>query len=667
LGLLIGGVLGLLSCTRPAPPRLADALTAPGGSRARVAALLHVAISGLEVERERAWFAAGLIECELGSPAAATTAFRRSHPGAGLAALAARRLEESLAASAPPASTWLAAASSSWLDPVAATRLRLRCAEVAAGQGRWQEVDVCLPPVDGLTREQRRRAVVVQARCPGAAGEAARARLVVEFPAAAEAQGLAVEALSRSLAPPQLAVQAQGWLDAGRPQRALESGRRAGATASLVTARAALRLRRATQALGLIRGGTAEAWVERADAYRLVGWAAARGQRGRPFADALRAAEWGLTLPGAEPETTARLHLLAAEALIELGRFAEALPHLRAEMVQALPRYDWVCRRWSFLQGRRGQTPLPGGEGLPGSTRVRRLAAYWQAVGRAQAGDRSGLQTLADSGFPDLVAQWASQSLGRSGVAFAFPATKVDAPRPPPWADDLLTLGRTADIAVAWRADLETGRAPAAEWLGLVALAQLAPLDAIPLLVRGEPRLLAGPWDGLPAALVEQYLPLPWRQEVEVAARAAGVPPWVLAGLVRQESAWNPRARSAADALGLAQVLPAVGREAGSRLGLRVQTTSDLFDPATNLAIGARLLGDWRRAFGGAWEPAFASYNAGERRVRELWDETGRRGGPLFVEAFELPETHDYVHRVVLLAEGYRALYWPEGKPYPWT
>jgi len=141
----------------------------------------------------------------------------------------------------------------------------------------------------------------------------------------------------------------------------------------------------------------------------------------------------------------------------------------------------------------------------------------------------------------------------------------------------------------------------------------------------------------------------------------------VLAGLVRQESAWNPRARSAADALGLAQVLPAVGREAGSRLGLRVQTTSDLFDPATNLAIGARLLGDWRRAFGGAWEPAFASYNAGERRVRELWDETGRRGGPLFVEAFELPETHDYVHRVVLLAEGYRALYWPEGKPYPWT
>lgn len=665
---VIGALLPLLSCSRPAPPpRLADALTAPGGQRARVQALLHVAIEGPAVEQGRAWLAAGLLECELGSPAAATTAFRRSHPSAGLAALAARRLEESLAASVPPATTWLAAAGSPWLDPAAATRLRLRCAEVAAQQGHWQEIDACLPPLEGLGRDETRRAVAAQARRPDAAGEAARARLVAEFPAAAEAQGLPVEALSRSLAPPQLALQARGWLEAGRPERALAAGRRAGAAGSLTAARAALRLRRATEALDLIQGGTAEAWAERADAYRIVGWAAERGQQGRPFADALRAAEQGLTLPAAERETPARLHLLAAEALTELGRFAEALPHLRAEGLQALPRYDWVRRRWSFLQGRRGQAPLPGGEELPGSTRAKRLAAYWQAAGRAQAGDQTGLQTLAGGGFPDLAAQWASQRLGRPGVAFAFTAVRLDAPKPPPWADDLLTLGRTADIAVAWRADLEAGRAPAAEWLGLVAFAQPAPLDAIPLLVRGEPRLLAGPWDGLPAALVEQYLPLPWRREVEAAARTAGVPPWVLAGLVRQESAWNPRARSAADALGLAQVLPAVGREAGSRLGLRVRTASDLFDPATNLAIGARLLADWRRAFDGAWEPALASYNAGERRMREIWDATGRRGGPQFVEAIEFPETHDYVHRVVLLAEGYRALYWPEGKPYPWT
>jgi len=633
----------------------------------RAGALLHVAISGLPAEQGRAWFAAGLLECEVGSPAAATTAFRRSFPRDGLAALAARRLEEALVASASPAPIWLAAAGSPWLDRTGALRLRLRCAEEAAQHGRWQDIDACLPTIECLGRDETRRALAARARRPDAVGETARARLVVEFPATAQAQGLPVDALSKNLTPQQLAVQARGWLEAGHPESALATARRAGAVGALTAARAALKLRRGTEALGLIQGGSAEAWTERADAYRIIGWAAAPGQQVRQFAEALRAAEQGLKLAAVEPDTPARLHLLVAEAMTELGRFADALPHLRAAGVATQPRFDWVQRRWHYLQGRKGHAPaLVPGE-LGGSTRVKRLGTFWRAAGRALAGDRAGLQELAQGGFPDLAAQWASQRLGASGVPFAFTAAAAPASRPPPWADDLLTLGRTADIAVAWRADLEAGRAPAAEWLGLVALTQPPPLDAIPLLVRGEPRLLAGPWEGLPAALMEQYLPLPWRQEVESAARKAGIPPWVLAGVVRQESAWNPRARSLANALGLAQILPGVGRETGSRLGLPVRMPSDLFDPATNLAIGARLLADWRRAFGGAWEPAIASYNAGERRMREIWDAAGQRPGPLFVEALEFPETHDYVHRVVLLAEGYRALYWPEGKPYPWT
>jgi soluble lytic murein transglycosylase len=165
---------------------------------------------------------------------------------------------------------------------------------------------------------------------------------------------------------------------------------------------------------------------------------------------------------------------------------------------------------------------------------------------------------------------------------------------------------------------------------------------------------------------MERYLPLPWRDEVESAARRAGVPAWVLAGLVRQESAWNPRARSAAGALGLAQVLPAVAAEAAREVpGLA--PTGDLFEPGRNLVLGATLLARWRRSFAGSWTAALASYDAGEKRVRDLWEAADRDDGPIFVEALEIPETWDYVHRVVLLAEGYRILYWPEGKAYPWT
>lgn len=662
-------VLGLLAGCRQQqpPPRLADALTAEGGPRSRVMALLRVGIGGLPSERPRAWFAAGLLECELGSPAAAVTAFRQASPRDGRAVLAARRLEEALAATTPDTPIWLAAAGSPWLGPTGGSRLRSRCAEVAAQRARWDDLDRCLPDLDGLPDDDLRRALAAISRRPGPAGDAARLRLLTRFPAAAAGLGIPVEELSRKLTDAQLAEQAQGWLAANRPVEALQAGRRAGSAGSLVAGRAALRLRRATEALGLLQGSSAEVWAERADAYRIIGWAAAPGQQVRQFAEALRAAEQALRRTPSEPATPARAHLLAAEALTEMGRFGDALPHLKAEGVTALPRFDWVQRRWHVLQARRGQLALPASAAPGGSTRVQRLAAYWRAAARAGAGDIGDLEKLAASGLPDLPAQWASQRLGKPGVAVAFTAQPVQAAKPPAWADDLLTLGRVSDIALAWRADIEAGRAPATEWLGLLALTHPQPLDAIPLLVKGEPRLLSGPWDGLPAALMEQYLPLPWRQELEIAARQAGVPPWVLAGLVRQESAWNPRARSGANALGLAQILPEVGRETGTRLGLRVRTPADLFDPATNLAIGARLLADWRRAFGGAWEPALASYNAGERRMREIWDATGQRPGPLFVEALEFPETHDYVHRVVLLAEGYRALYWPEGKPYPWT
>jgi len=154
---------------------------------------------------------------------------------------------------------------------------------------------------------------------------------------------------------------------------------------------------------------------------------------------------------------------------------------------------------------------------------------------------------------------------------------------------------------------------------------------------------------------------------VEAAARRSAVPPWLLAGLVRHESAWAPAARSRAGAVGLAQVVPATGIEKARALGLRLSSPAGVAEPTANLLLGAALLADWRRSFAGSWTAGLAAYNGGERRAREVWELTRRSAGPEFVEMLEIPETWDYVHRVVLLAEGYRLLYWPEGSPYPWT
>jgi soluble lytic murein transglycosylase-like protein len=113
-------------------------------------------------------------------------------------------------------------------------------------------------------------------------------------------------------------------------------------------------------------------------------------------------------------------------------------------------------------------------------------------------------------------------------------------------------------------------------------------------------------------------------------------------------------------------VIPESGAEVARGLP-GFSRSGDILEPARNLTLGAALLARWRRAFNGSWTAALATYNAGEKRVREVWQTNGRHDGPEFVESLEIPETWDYVHRVVVLAEGYRILYWPEGRAYPWT
>lgn len=84
------------------------------------------------------------------------------------------------------------------------------------------------------------------------------------------------------------------------------------------------------------------------------------------------------------------------------------------------------------------------------------------------------------------------------------------------------------------------------------------------------------------------------------AANAAGVPVALFLGLVQQESAWNPNALSPTGAYGLAQLEPGTA----SQLGVNP------YDPASNLAGGARYLRQQYDAFGN-WKDALGAYNAG--------------------------------------------------------
>ena len=664
-------VLLLCACRGAPPPSLGQAFQVRGDAGTRAKAFMRVAIRGRASERARAAFLWGLYACDARAPVAALSAFNVARPDGARRRLAARRLDESLEAAGSTAAAWTAAVRAAWLGDDDRARLGLAGAESLLLRGDAAAAVALVPDPGALRREDLPRALAVLGRGGGDAAAAARRRLAVEFPQQYDALAMlaSLDTISAGFTPGEWAVHAQAWLEAGQPERALRAAARAGSAGYVVAARAALKLHRPGVAVAsAARGGDGcgGCWLERAEAQRNIAWSQPPEARRRTFGEMLQAAaRAGRVLAAADP-LRPRAEVQQAEALVELGRFADAVPHLTGAGASAQPRFEWVCRRLAMLgTDALARAASPPAE-LARTTRGRRIAAFWLARQRARRGDPAGLAALADGGFPDLPAQWAARALGRRGVSVAVSDGPEGAPAPPPWSADLLTAGRVADIVLGWRAELEATGGANVEWLGLVRLADMPPAEAISLLVRGEPHLLSGPWQGLSRDLLQRYLPLPLRAEVEAAAARAGVPPWLLAGLVRQESAWNPRARSAAGAVGLAQVLPAVAAEAARGIPGLVPR-GDLTEPARNLAVGAALLAQWRAAFAGSWVAALASYDAGERRVRPAWEAAGRDDGPAFVEAIEIPETWDYVHRVVLLAEGYRLLYWPDGKAYPWT
>lgn len=171
------------------------------------------------------------------------------------------------------------------------------------------------------------------------------------------------------------------------------------------------------------------------------------------------------------------------------------------------------------------------------------------------------------------------------------------------------------------------------------------------------PGYLAFPLDTGPAAFWKLLFPLPYRAEMEKNAKLRGIDPCLLAGLIRQESEFNPKAVSAADAYGLTQIRPATGRDLLRKLGQRRFSSAMLFRPEINLRLGTIYLRQLRDHLGNGWEPALAAYNAGGSRAREWLGWARFREPAEFIETIPFRETRTYVLAVLRNAQIYRRLY----------
>jgi soluble lytic murein transglycosylase-like protein len=251
-----------------------------------------------------------------------------------------------------------------------------------------------------------------------------------------------------------------------------------------------------------------------------------------------------------------------------------------------------------------------------------------------------------------------------------------------PVSSENLSRIALAQTATPWEIDAALQRAKLLTDLGLDELAQremdlvrkqsnardLLALKALIMVRQGRGRAgiallreafptLGGPrQSNVPTEILRAYYPLEYADTIRAQAAVNGISAALVAAIIRQESAFDPRATSPVGAKGLMQLMPATAKETAERLDRRYPADG-LYDPELSIELGTAYLSQLLKSFDGNVELAVAGYNGGPNRIRRLWNEVPDAELDDFVENLGLDESRDYVKRVLVLADSYRQLY----------
>ena len=176
-------------------------------------------------------------------------------------------------------------------------------------------------------------------------------------------------------------------------------------------------------------------------------------------------------------------------------------------------------------------------------------------------------------------------------------------------------------------------------------------------LKRAIPFYTSAPIEALPLAYWRILFPQEYWPTIKAESERNGLNPYMVASLIRQESEFNPRAISGANAYGLMQLLPSVGRQMAKQEGLGSHLEADaLLDPTINIKLGTAYLKQTLDKFGGHQEYAFAAYNAGDSRVTDWQSASNFTGLDEFVESIPFTETREYVQAIIRNEQIYREI-----------
>ncbi|MDX1495671.1 MAG: transglycosylase SLT domain-containing protein, partial [Longimicrobiales bacterium] len=333
-----------------------------------------------------------------------------------------------------------------------------------------------------------------------------------------------------------------------------------------------------------------------------------------------------------------RTHARAGQARMRSGQI-----HLRRGDLQAAAE---VFEQYlsDFPEGRRWQE-----------------AAYWAGRTRLELGDTAAGEAHLRHVLTQPVEYYAVMAADLLGVDFEVDMPPGEAPEEPGWLTeglarlDMLTeagLERGAEAEIArLRARADDTRGPRLR-LAQALIDRGRTIDGINLgwaLLSDE-----GGWD---REILHVTYPFPYRELVRREAAEWGIDPFMMAAIIRQESAFKADIVSRAGAIGLMQVMPPTGAQLARTHGPDGFTEESLTKPEVNLHLGAAFFVDMSRRYDNELPLVLSAYNAGPTRATR-WRRYPEASDPLrFTERIPFTETRGYVKNVRRNLGLYRVLY----------
>ena len=157
------------------------------------------------------------------------------------------------------------------------------------------------------------------------------------------------------------------------------------------------------------------------------------------------------------------------------------------------------------------------------------------------------------------------------------------------------------------------------------------------------------------------FYPLKWWSNIKEESKRHNLDPYQIVGLIRQETIFNPMAKSYANAYGLMQFLPSTAKAVARVNNLGNITTNDLYNPVLSIQLGTAYVRQLQNEFG-RFEYVAAAYNGGETRVRRWIRESPNQEIEEWVEAIPLSQTRLYVQGVYRNTRIYQRLYDDQGR-----